>query len=198
MKRGLLKGGKFLCSDEVNKQIWGLFAQMQENPNIEVEHVMEIVDRAMEGAIDLTKKFNLYGYDYAVKTNRKRKQRKNAAIETFIDFSGNKDEDTPETRGGVSIDVVSYQADMLSEAKNEFEQLFDNAELKCAIESIKSLNDDFIVDYSVDLIALIKKAVQGIPQAVLKLKEVCEQMSCVAEQVKIILNSGVSIDECFA
>lgn len=76
--------------------------------------------------------------------------------------------------------------------------MFDNAELKCAIESIKSLNDDFIVDYSVDLIALIKKAVQGIPQAVLKLKEVCEQMSCVAEQVKIILNSGVSIDECFA
>lgn len=198
MKRGLLKGSKFLCSDEVNKQIWGLFAQMQENPNIEVEHVMEIVDRAMEGAIDLTKKFNLYGYDYAVKTNRKRKQRKKAAIETFIDFSGNKDEDTPETRGGVSIDVVSYQADMLSEAKNEFEQLFDNAELKCAIESIKSLNDDFIVDYSVDLIALIKKAVHGIPQAVLKLKEVCEQMSCVAEQVKIILNSGVSIDECFA
>lgn len=201
MRRGLLNGGKFLCSDVgLDMEVWGLFSQMSELPNIPVEHALEIIERAKEGAIDLTREFNLFGYDYAIKTNRKRKAIKKLSTETFIDFSGCRDDrqSDVESRGGISIDVVSYQADALSDAKNEFECLFDNEELKCAIESIKSLNDDFMVEYSIDLISLIRKAVKGIPQAVLKLKEVCDEMTCVAEQVKIILSSGVSVEECFS
>ena len=76
--------------------------------------------------------------------------------------------------------------------------LFDNEELMYAINTVKDLNNDFVVEYSIDLIGLIKKAVQGIPQAVVKLKEVCDSMEIVAEQVKIILSSGASIDTCFA
>ena len=46
--------------------------------------------------------------------------------------------------------------------------------------------------------ARVEKAVKGIPQAVLKLKGVCDEMPCVAEQVKVILSSGVSVEECFS
>lgn len=201
MRRGLLNGGKFLCSDVgVDMEIWGLFTQMKDMPSLPVEHALEIVERAMEGAIDLDREFNLYGYDYAIKTGKKRKAIKNLSTETFIDFSGCRDDkqNDVESKGGVSIDVVSFQADALSDARNEFECLLDNAELQCAIESIKSLNEDFMVEYSIDLISLIRKAVKGIPQAVLKLKGVCDEMPCVAEQVKVVLSSGVSVEECFS
>lgn len=193
MKRGLLNGSKFLCSKEIDPRVWGLFAQMKHNDKV-VENALEIIGAAQSGGIDLNRAFNLFGYDFAINKNKKLKAITKLGTETFIDFSNSQSENY---QGGIDIDTVSFEADALDEAKNEYEYLFDNAELRSAIECIQALNDDFIVEYSVDLIGLIKQAVKGVQTAVSKLKEVCSEMPCVAEQVKIILSSKVPIDECF-
>lgn len=197
MKHGLLCGLK-AQRDAIDSRIWALFTQMQ-NSSMEIDCIEEIVTRAIEGGIDLDREFNLPAYVAAIHRNSDRKSYRKLTKETFIDFHGEREaaEDSS-AMGGMSIDVVSYQADALSEAKSEFEMLFDNEELMYAINTVKDLNNDFVVEYSIDLIGLIKKAVQGIPQAVVKLKEVCDSVEVVAEQVKIILSSGVSVDTCFA
>lgn len=196
MKHGLLCGLK-AQRDAIDTRIWALFTQMQ-NSSMEIDCIEEIVTRAIEGGIDLDREFNLPAYVAAIHRNSDRKSYRKLAKETFIDFHGEKEasEDSSSV-GGISIDVVSYQ-DALSEAKSEFDMLFDNEELMYAVNTVKDLNNDFVVEYSIDLIGLIKKAVKGIPQAVVKLKEVCDSMEIVAEQVRIILSSGASIDTCFA
>jgi hypothetical protein len=166
---------------------------MQNNDKV-IENALEIIGAAQRGSIDFNRAFNLFGYNFAINKNKMLKAITKLSTETFIDFSNSQSE---YYQGGVDIDTVSFKTDALDEAKNEYEYLFDNAELRSAIECIQALNDDFIVEYSVDLIGLIKQAVKGVQTAVSKLKEVCNEMPCVAEQVKIILSSKVPIDECF-
>lgn len=203
-RNGLLRGSRFLGNSEVPKEVWKLFKSMLDNVDkdvdkvYEVENVCEIVQKALEGKIDMNSEFKLKAYNETINMGKRRNAVQKMKKETFIDFfSSDEDKYTNEVTGGVTIDVVSFQADTMSEAKSDYDCILDNAELISAINNIKALNEDFIVEYQVDLISLIKKAVQGIPQAVVKLREICEEVSCVGEQVKIILSSGVSISECF-
>lgn len=188
-----------LGSSEIPMEVWALFKDMLERPDLPVQNVLEIVEKAVSGCIDMENDFNLFGYDFAIQKGRIKTQRAKLKKETFIDFSDvQKDRSDAKEIGGANINVISFQADALSDSKSEFDELFDNAELRSAVETIKALNDDFITEFQVDLIALIKKAVRGVPQAVLKLKKVCEEVVCVGEQVKIILSANVSVEECFA
>lgn len=191
------------CS--VSPKIWAIFAGLQDamakydSSDFRIEHIDDIYRAAVDGKIDMSKPFNLAAYEFAIQHRDKLNKKKQMRDITFISFADSDTERDADLRsGGVSVDVASYRAEIFADVKSDFDQLFDNEELKYAIEQIKQLNDDMAVNYGVDLIVLLKQAVlTESPEAKSKIKEVCSKFSVVAEQVKIILSSGVPIQECF-
>lgn len=189
--------GSYKGVDELPSCVLGLFTPMLDRPERTVEFTEEIINAGLEGRIDFTKVFNLDAYEFTVRNNEKMNTEKRRAKEVFIDYSSTETEKESSLRnGGITMDAVAVSAvEKLSDA---FEEVVDSSELSYAIETIKSLNDDFIIENGVNLISVIKKAVEGFPQAKATLKRVCEEYSIVSEQVHIILKSGRDVNSCFA
>lgn len=99
--------------------------------------------------------------------------------------------------GDITITQVSAYVNRLQEAKDEFEAIFDNAELHTAVENIKALREDFMTQENCDIIATLRGALRSIPEAVQRIKDICERNVCVANEIRIILESGVGFEELF-
>ena len=116
---------------------------------------------------------------------------------SYIDFSGSNDDfDDVVNSGGVKSDFI--QLDSIEEMQDAFEEVLLNEELAYAVDTIKSLNDEFISDYGTDLVFALKRAVQGIPQAVDEIKKICADFSLVSELIETILKSKQEVAVLFA
>jgi len=187
------------CRGEISPKVWSLFKDIEKyNGSFEIEHVEEILNSALSGDIDLTRDFNLAGYEHAILHREYKNKCSKASKIKFISFADSPTELEGDLRsGGLTIDEASYMSQNFAEVKSDFDVFFDNEELSSAVASIKQLNPEFIAEFDVDLIMLLKKATCGVPQAISKLKEICSNFAVVAEQIKILLTSGVSVEECF-
>lgn len=187
--------------ENVDPRIWSIFKGIEKYGEVDgfrIEHVDEMLTAALNGDINLKKEFNLAGYERAILAREHKNSRVKASKIKFISFADSATETESDLRnGGMTIDEVSYMSSNFSDVKSDFDKFFDNEELQSAVSNIRQLNEDFIVDYNLDLVVLLKKATSGIPQAISKLKEVCEEFKVVGEQIRVILASGVSVDECF-
>lgn len=187
--------------ESVDPAIWAIFRGIERYNSVDgfqIEHVSEMLDAACEGKIDLSRDFNLAAYERKILETEYKNSIKKASKIKFISFADSDTELEGDLRdGGVTLDDVSYMSSKFSDVKSEIDQFFDDEELKSAIDSIQQLNEDFVTEYGVDLVVLLKKAAAGLPQAVAKLKEVCAEFSVVAETIKVILSSGVSVEKCF-
>lgn len=187
--------------ENINPSVWVIFKGIDKFSSVDgfrIEHVSEMLDAACEGKIDLTRDFNLAAYERKILETEYKNSLKKASKIKFISFADSDTELEDDLRsGGMTINDVSYMNSKMSDIKSDFDEFFDNEELKSAINSIQQLNEDFITEYGVDLVVLLKKAASGLPQAIQKLKEVCSEFTVVAETIKVILASGVSVDECF-
>lgn len=189
--------GSYKGVDEIPENILSLFTSMLDQPEKTVECTEEIITAGLEKRIDFSRVFNLDAYEYTIKNNTRMNVEKERSKKVFIDFASNESERESSLRnGGMTVDSVSASA--IKDLSDAFEEVLDNSELQYAIDTIKSLNDDFIVDYGINLVSVIKKAVIGFPQAVAKLKELCDEFDVVSEQVQIILQSGKDVESCFA
>lgn len=188
--------GSYKGKDGIPEEVLRLLSSLK--PEMGVEYVQEIIDAGLDGRINLDGNFNLGGYVYAIKRNGQLSERKEMARESHINFSSDGDTRSGETRqeaGMVDANVVAYK--MYTQMNDSFENLVEDADLRYAIETIKSINEELVITYDVDLIVLLKKAASGVPQAVAKLKQLCDDFALVREQVKIVLSSGKPIEECF-
>ena len=160
-----------------------------------VDCVDEIITAALAGKINLNKSFNLRGYEYKVHENQKLVQAKKDKNNKYIDDTDSANDDYSDVRRTGGITASEASANAINKMKDAYDEVCDDAELKYAIETIKEINEDMIVEDGVDLIRLVKNALTGIPQAVKSLKDVCEEHSLVKEYVYIILNSGKDVAE---
>lgn len=184
---------------EIPPEVFALLAEMKDDPNNPVEYVEEVIMSAVRDEKYL-QGFNLKGFIRVVDARAKQKQWKKAMTELHINFSG-EGEDTRsgssrQEFGCISADKVAYDA--FRAMRDSVESSLEDSELKYAIETIQSLNEEFIVSYDVNLITLLRSASAGVVQAISKLREICQKFEVVAEQVEIILSSGVPVEECFA
>ena len=189
--------GSYMGVDDIPESVLRLFKDMSDNPEKSIECVEEVLNAALEGRINLNADFNLCGYDYAVRANNNLTKEKSRQKQVFLDTSVNEgDKESAMRNGGMSVDYATASA--VNELVDAYEEILDDAELQFAVETIKSLNKEFIVEYNVNLVSTIQKAIQGIPQAISKLKELCDECDIVSEQVYIILSSGKDIEHIFA
>lgn len=188
--------GTYMGVNELPVNILNLFLPLVTQPNKQIECVSEVVSAGLQGRIDFSKEFNLDAYEATIRKNKHLLKENERRKKTYLDFSGGGDDfDEVTSKGGIKADFEIL--DSIEEVKDAYEEVLASDELKYAVATIKSLNNDFITDYGLDLIFALKKAVKGIPQAVEEVKQVCEDFKVVSDLVHVILNSGQSIDLLF-
>ena len=190
--------GSFEGVNDLPPDVIMLFQGMQATPEKNLECSLDIIRGGLKGTINTNRPFNMRGWEYTYLKNERLGTFKKQAKQKYIahGVGGNSDEFNQAMRsGGITEDQLAISA--IEELTDAFEELIDNEELNYAISTIKSLNEDFILDYDVDLVSLIKKAVGGYHSSIEKLKEVCEEFTLVADYVKVILESGATIESCF-
>lgn len=189
--------GTFMGVSELPVEVLNLFIPLTENPDKRIEFASEIISAGLNGKIDFTKDFNLDAYEATIKKNQRLLKENEKKKKSYIDFNGGSDDfEEVACSGGIKADFV--QLDSIEEMKDAFEEVLANEELEYAVTTIKSLNAEFISDYGTDLIFALKKAVQGIPQAVEELKSICAEFSLVAELIETILSSKQEVEVLFA
>lgn len=199
--------GSYKGVSELPKDVLGLFVCLVENPEKKVEFTSTIINNSLDGKIDLTRDFNLDGYEAAIRKNQYLSKQGEKKKKSYIDFSNDKDNFVDVARsGGITADMLysNASAEMqesyscADEMIDAFETVLDSEELKYAVSTIKSLNYDFIKEYGTDLVHCLKQALRGIPQAIEEAKRVCDDFPVIADLVKTILTSNEDINVLFA
>lgn len=185
--------GVYKGYSDIPASVWSLFTEMGESPTKSFPYVDEILTACLEGRIATNVPFNFEGYCKAIEMNT-RLACNSRAKKVFAYTEDDNIEDDGITYGTISLNRVSLVAKM----ENYFDKLEDDDELLYAVSQIRSLNETFILEYSVNILETLRNAVRGIPSAVDKLRSLCDEFSDVAEYVKVILSSGKDLDECFA
>lgn len=181
----------------LDESILRLFTDMADTPTKNVEYVQEIIDAAQQGRVNLNSDFNLAGYCYKISQNTMLKANSRKKKETFYfedDGIDESDWGKYSKQGGISMTEVTVQSKRFNALEQGFEALEDDSEFLDAINTIKNLRDDFLVNEGVDLIMLIKQALKYFPQAIKELKKICTEFELVGEQIKIILSSEKDIE----
>ena len=188
--------GNFLGVNELPDEILGLFVSLVDNPNKKLEFTSEIVFNGLQGRIDLSREFNIDAYETTIRKNQVLGNEGKKKKELYIDMSGGSDDwDEVTCSGGIKLDQVNDR--VVDKILDAFEQLLLDDELQYAVDTIKALNDDLMLEESIDLIYALKQSVKGIPEAIKSVKEVCENNGLVSELVMTVLNSGYEVSQIF-
>lgn len=201
--RGTLGGFSFMPKRYSFEEIMPLFKDLparleRGNP---VQCLEEIVKAAMDGRIDLDSPFNLSGYEYKVLHNEernkvsRRKGGKNKPAVYNIDFMPS-DEDGA-AAGCMGVDQVSYA--YYEQQKSAEDEIADLRDVMSAVDYIHLVRTDFMVYENVDIISLLKSALNGSASAesVKKLAFLTSKYKKFSENIKILLTSGKSLCDLF-
>lgn len=189
--------GNYNGVSELPDEVLGLFTSLVVNPEKQIEFASEIISSGLQGNIDFSKEFSIDGFEAAIRKNERLAQDAHKKKESFIDFSSSKDDwDDVMASGGIKVDSLNNMT--VEKMKDAYEEIVMEDELRYAVETIKSLNSELIIEEHVNFIFALKQAVKGIPSAVENVKRVCESYEVIGELVHEILESGEELNQLFA
>lgn len=155
------------------------------------DYAYEIVQAGLKGNIDFSKEFNRKAYEFAIEKHKYLKKRAKAKREIFIEFAPIEDSVPP--KGGVHIDLLNEKSSL--QVTDCYEELLDVEEFQYALESLKNLNVEFQIDFGIDIFQCLKQSLQGVPDAIRKLRKLCKNYELVGENIEILLKSGKNLLE---
>lgn len=189
--------GNYNGINELPDEVLGLFTSLLDNPNKKLEFASEIIFNGLSGRINFNQEFNIDAYEATIRKNQNLGKENKRKKECYIDMTDSADDwEEVSGRGGIKLAQVNSRA--VDKIQDAYEHLLLDDELKYAVDTIKAINEDLMVEESIDLIYALKQSVRGIPDAVKSVKEICENNSLVAELVKTVLNSGYEVGQIFA
>ena len=180
---------------EIPDDVLYLFKDLVINPEKKIEFASEIVVSGLQGRINLKKDFNIDAFEYAIKHNTYLNIERKKKKESYINFDS-EDWDESAIRGGIQDSQLNSKA--VEKMADAFEELIMDDSLRYAVETIKSLNNDLIVEENINFIEVLKQAVDFVPSAVEMVKYICDKYKVISDMAYEILNSGKPIDELFA
>lgn len=187
MRHSTLFSFGFAKVDYIPPVVLNLF-EGYENTTVNGEPVlnycMEVCEAVIEGRVDI-KHFNMIGFIKSIQNNEKMNMEKSPKKVTYF-----KPDVTCDDVDGVFESKIQAQEDL-------YAKYDDEDEIQWAVNKINSLLDEFILDYGVHVIHVMKKAAIGFPQAKEILRNLCDEVDTLSELVYIILSSGQSLDELF-
>jgi hypothetical protein len=200
MKMSLLRSysfGHVYGVTELTDDVLGLFVSLVESPNKKIEHASEIISAGLQNHIDFTKEFNIDAYEAKIRKNELLGKENKRKKESYLDFSDNSDDwDDTVASGGIKADVATTHAAL--QMKDAYEEIIMEDSLRYAIDTITSLRTELLVDAKLDIVRTIQQALKGIPDSIKALKLVCDEYDIVAEQIEVILSSGMEFEAMFA
>ena len=160
-----------------------LFSYLVENPDYKCEVVYDVLHNAMEGRIDLNKEFNLLGYEAKV--------RRNTILGAY-----NKDKKEKSYDAQISSTSDLTLKDTLVEPRDEIESMLEETEYASCIKFLddnrlyhaRNINKGCLL---VDLHCCLKKALNGVPDAVSLLKLLCDNDTNIRDCIEAILKHGI-------
>ena len=157
-------------------------------PIEKLDCAVDIIERAMDGGIDISRNLNLSAYVNKINNveniNRRKAQSKMLYIyESDTEYDG-------ENRSGIA-------SSMLKDDNDDYEKLIDDEELNFNVLKLKKMFGEITAEYHIDIVHAMFQARKGIPSAVATLKSVCEEDSQISEIIFSILNSGYELEELF-
>lgn len=175
-------------SHMISEEVLGLFTDLYHqslNGHVkEVKYAYDIVNAGMDGRINFNKPFNLQAYEYKIENNQKLSKYHKRKKESYLDESNNEEAGQ---NGGIQENKILKLSNSFDES--EIDGLFEQSEVMTAINVLQAVQDDFLKSEGINLSFLLKRAMQGVPIAVEKLKSLCEEFELLGEQIKIVLSS---------
>ena len=185
------------CSEIPNELLSHCFSSLVESPEKHTEYALDIILRGLQGSIDFTKDFNIDAYEATIRHNLKMNKEGRKKKESYISSDDcEEDWDAVAMNGGIKMDVLSARA--AEHMRDAYDELIQEDALRFAVETINSLREDLLIEERMDIVVVIKQALKCIPESVKMLKRVCSEYSVLAEQIQVILESGVDLDMLFA
>lgn len=172
---------------EVPSEVWELFKEA-ENVGDKLDYTLEIIDAAMRGDINTSKKFNLGGYIYRIEKHKElergRKKKKVLGICDSIDeYTGYE----------VPVDNLTGYVDQI----DEFEKIENDEEVKYAVDEINKISSYLAINNHIDFSRCVRQALRGTPESINLLKDMVSNNPHAGNMLKIILESGREFDELF-
>ena len=187
--------GTFCGHNELPDEILNLFTDLVEHPEKKIEFASEIISNGLQGRINFNSEFNIDAYEATIRKNNNLIKESKRKKEVFLDTGSSTDDfDEVASKGGIKADRFMPTALQIQDA---FEQVLLDDELAYAVSTIKELDEMLQIEEGVFIIRVLRQAIKGIPDSVKILKRICEDYEVVAEQIRIILDSGRSFDEIF-
>ena len=125
--------GNYNGINELPDEVLGLFTSLLDNPNKKLEFANQNLG----------------------KENKRKK-------ECYIDMTDSADDwEEVSGRGGIKLAQVNSRA--VDKIQDAYEHLLLDDELKYAVDTIKAINEDLMIEESIDLIYALKQSVRGIP-----------------------------------
>lgn len=190
-----LSFGNYHGVSELPDEVLQLFMELVENPNRQIEFASEIIDAGLQGRIDLNSSFNLGAYEATIRKNGKLNLENRKKRELYIDQSDGDDWEDVSRSGGIKVDAL--QRDAVDEIADAYEKLILEDELQYAITTIKELQPILLIEEQVDLLHLLKQSLRFVPSAIEALRSLCSDYEVLAEQIKVVLESGRKFEELF-
>lgn len=142
----------------------------------------EIVNAAINGRIDYNSDFYQRAYVSTVKLNEKMSDEKKWNT-TEVHY---KYDDTDDNSWRVNINSITSTRDA-------YESVEVSDEIRYALEDIKALQRALLYQEGINLKLILQSALEGIPTAVVKLKELCSRFQGFSSSVEVILKQQVDI-----
>lgn len=193
-----LSYGNYMGVAELPVGVLKLFSSLVECPTKKIEFASEIIQAALSGKIRLDASFSIDAYEMTIRKNKFLVKENERKKKLYLD-DGSFDDDASEVmcNGCVKTEYLSKNALSIDGVDDAYDKILDEDELRYAVETLKSLNDKFIIDYSIDLILAISKALSGYPKAIKALKNLCLECKFIAYLVEVILSSSKEFNTLF-
>lgn len=150
----------------------------------EFDYSLELIEAALDGRVDTTKPFNLFGWSKSVRDGSFQVELRRLKKEMYI-----VDDDDDERTGVKASSIV--------DVRDDYEILEDKEEVQYTVNKILALNNEVMCVLGIDLIFCMQKAIEGVPQAIEELSNICKENEWIGEYVQIILASGIPFEELF-
>lgn len=178
----------FSFEREVPYEVYSaLFREVVESgvSEADLDFTLEAIDMAMKEGI--TNDFSLRGYV----NNARKKERMalNRQSKYSVNICSEVDADSD------SVEAKGVCESTLSDGTDYYEDLILEDELHYTLIKLKSMYDDILIEYRLDILGCLAQAMKGIPQAINQLKGVCEANVQISEIVYVILSSHRSFEE---
>lgn len=138
----------------------------------------EIIKAGYNNRLDYDREFNQVGYATTIMKNRRMAEYKDYKKTARFCEAG---DEASLAKGCVSIEVIKPEMECYNEVETK-------DEINSALDEIKALQEFLFEEENVDIKKVIKSALEGIPEAIARLRGLCSKYEDFAESLQILLS----------